>query len=371
MMNQKMQYERSPYKIDYSLPGLLRLNLNENLVLPADFVRKAMRECEKSIDSRFYPSDLDDGEMKELRSLIAEYSGSKEWMVELGCGSDQLIDLLCRMKLGKEGDELVTVRPTFSMYALRARRCEAKIVEVPLGFSRLEENPFPLETRKVLNACRSQNAKLLVLASPNNPSAIQYEIEQMREILDCITPNIFVLLDEAYIEYARYSATFLLRKYHSLIILRTFSKAFGLASHRIGYVVSSNRDLLDEFDDGFQYPFPLTAMSAKLAVKLLKPKQVILRCAEKTKKLRRDLIDSLGNLSNPGFKVVPKSDGNFVLVESPDSERIAKTLLTKYRIAVKYIPNMISNNSFIRITVGTDAMNSRLLEALKGISKSR
>ncbi len=368
-MNQKIQYEQSPFKIDYSLPGLVRMNLNENLVLPAEFVRKAMRDCVRDIDSRFYPSELDDGEMKELKSLAAEYCSSKEWMVELGSGSDQLIDLLCRMKLGGSGDQLVTVKPTFSMYALRARRCGARTVEVPLEFTPLQEDPFPLETRKVVEACRSRNAKLLVLASPNNPSAVQYEIEQLREILDCIPSGVFVLLDEAYVEYARYSAARLLQKYPRLIILRTFSKAFGLASHRIGYIVSSNHSLIDEFEDGFQYPFPLTAMSVKLAGKLLKQKGVILRYAEKTKKLRKDLMDSLGDLSGAGFHVVPKSDGNFVLLESQDSEKTAKMLLTRYRIAVKYIPNMISSRSFIRITVGTSSMNSTLLEALKSIAK--
>ncbi len=364
-----MQYEQSPFRIDYSLPGLLRMNLNENLVLPAAFVRGAMKECEGNIDSRFYPSELDDGEMKELRSLIADYCGSREWMVELGCGSDQLIDLLCRMKLGNSGDRLVTVKPTFSMYPLRAKRCRAKVIEVPLGFSRMYEDPFPLETGRVIEACRSRNAKLLVLASPNNPTAVQYEIEQLREILDCIPPGVFVLIDEAYVEYARYSVKSLLPRYPSLIMLRTFSKAFGLASHRIGYIVSSNRDLLEEFEDGFQLPFPLTAMSAKLAGKLLKQKRVILSYAEKTKQLRGDLINSLQDLGGAEFKVITRSDGNFVLIESPNSERIAKTLLKRYRIAVKYIPNMISKTSFIRITVGTNAMNSKLLAALRAISK--
>ncbi len=366
-MKQTLRYEQSPFEIDYSLPGLLRMNLNENLVLPASFVRKTLRECERRIDSRFYPSDIDDGEMKNLKALVAGYCGARENMVELGCGSDQLIDLLCRMKLGRSTDELVTVRPTFSMYALRAKRCGARIVQVPLGFSLVADNPFPLKTGELASACRSENGKILALASPNNPTAIQYELEQIREILDSVPSRVFLLLDEAYVEFGRYNAASLLRRYPNLILLRTFSKAFGLASHRIGYIVSSNRDLLDEFEDGFQYPFPLTTLSAMLAGELLRAKKAILRYAEETKKLRGELIESLRLLDCQGFRVVPKSDANFVLVESPHAEKLAKSLLRDYKIAVKYMPRMIENKSFIRITVGTRTMNTALLKALREI----
>jgi histidinol-phosphate aminotransferase len=368
MPRQDFRYEQSPFKIDYSLPDLLRMNLNENLVLPKSFVSKKLRECERRLDSRLYPSELDQGEMKTLRSLVASYCGTSENMVQLGCGSDQLIDLVCTMKLRRQQDQLVTVKPTFSMYSLRAKKCDARVIEAPLDFDPEADNPFPLETEKVVRICKSENTRLLVLASPNNPTPIQYNLEQLQEILDNVPAKVSVLLDEAYVEFANYNATSLLRKYQNLILLRTFSKAFGIASHRVGFFISSNFELIGKFEEVFQYPFPLTTLGAMLAGELMKAREEVLKFAEKTKSLRKQLIESLKLVDIGRFRVIPRSDANFILVETPDAERISKRLLKDYRIAIKYLPRMIANKSFVRITVGTQAMNSRLISSLKEIS---
>ncbi|HKW05810.1 MAG TPA: histidinol-phosphate transaminase [Nitrososphaerales archaeon] len=365
-MNQKIGYEQSYFKIDYSIQGLVRLNLNENLVMPLDVIRRAMRYCERNADSRLYPSESTEGEMWELRSLLGKYCDCKPSLVELGCGSDQLIDLLCRLKLRKK-DALVTVKPTFSMYALRARSCGARVVQVPVDYSSSEHDPFPLRTEKLVKACSANKAKLLFLASPNNPTGIQYNLPQLKEILESIPSSTLLVLDEAYVEYCEYTAKFLLRKYPNLTILRTFSKAFGLASHRLGYIVSYNQELKKEFGSGIQLPFPISGLAAPLALELLRQIKVILYYAKKTVHLRENLIRSLQDFQIRNFRVVERSDANFVLVESPFSEKIARTLLTQYRIGVKFLPKMIADKSFLRITVGTNSMNSRLLEALGGI----
>lgn len=365
-MKQEIGYEQSYFKIDYSIQDLLRLNLNENLVMPLNMIERAMRYYERNADPRLYPSESTEGEMWELRSLLGKYCDCEPSLVELGCGSDQLIDLLCRFRL-RAKDVLVTVKPTFSMYALRARSCGARVVQVPVDYSPSGRDPFPLETDKLVKACSANKAKLLFLASPNNPTGIQYSLPQLKEILESIPSSTLLVLDEAYVEYCEYTARSLLRKYPNLIILRTFSKAFGLASHRLGYIVSYNQELKKEFGSGIQLPFPISGLAASLALELLRQIKVILYYAKKTVRLRENLISSLQDLKTPNFRVVERSDANFVLVESPFSERIARTLLTEYRIAVKFLPEMIGDKSFLRITVGTNTMNSRLIEALGGI----
>ena len=366
-----LQYEQSPIKIDYSVRGLVRMNLNENLVMPREFVASILTRCAKELDSRFYPSDLDEGEMLELKQEISKYAGCRESLVFLGAGSDQLIDLLCRIRLKKPTDELVTIKPTFSMYYLRAVTNGSSFSDVPLGYQDNAEDPFTLESALVEKSCRSKDAKIFVIACPNNPTAIQYPIAQVKEMMDSIPESVTVMLDEAYVEYARYNAVPLLRKYQNLMILRTFSKAFGLASHRIGYMLTENEEFAKSFNGGVQYPFPLPAMSVLLARELLREKETVIGYAKEAKKLREDLIEELVEMKRDDFIPVERSDANFVLVQSPDSENIARQLLSKYKIAVKYIPSMVAGRSFIRITVGTEKLNANLIRALKQIRGSR
>src|SRR5487761_1815671 len=226
-VKQPLRYEQSPIEIDYTLKGLVRMNLNENLVLPKRILEDAYFASESKFDPRNYPSELDCGEMKSLRKELARYCQCKSWKnILLGSGGDQLIDLLCQMKLRIQGGTLVTVRPSFSMYYVNTIKAGGNVIEVQLGKSSCEGSPFKLDVPNLVRACKSSaNVKILALVSPNNPTGIQYDIEHVKEILDAVPPSVLVVLDEAYVEYASYSAKQLLNAHPNLVILRTFSKA--------------------------------------------------------------------------------------------------------------------------------------------------
>ncbi len=360
----ELKYEQSPFKIDYSIKNLARMHLNENLVLPTTLLRSAIVRCIDKLDSRVYPSDYGEGEVFDLQIEIAKYCKCSSEMVSFGDGSDQLIDILCRMYMKKSSDALVTIDPTFSIYALMARRNGGRVSTVGVNPSNDSSEPFSMPLERVIKACKSRNAKILALASPNNPTGIQYPIEDLKAIVEAL-PRVRVLLDEAYVEYGRYSATSLLPDFENLIIMRTFSKAFGMASHRLGYFLSSNEEFAKAFNDEYQYPYPVTSLAVLLATMMLKLKDDVLKYAERTKALRKELIASLSKFES--LNVVQDSDANFVVVQTDDAGRIAQDLISSYGIALKYIPRMAGEKEFLRITVGTRELNEKLLYALRRV----
>src|SRR5579872_2838858 len=117
MSQTELRYEQSPLRIDYTQKNLIRMNLNENLIFPQNLLRLLVAKCADKFEPRYYPSDLGEGELQKLASEIARYCGCSSSSVAIGVGSDQLIDLIFRMKLGGPRGKILTVDPTFSMYA--------------------------------------------------------------------------------------------------------------------------------------------------------------------------------------------------------------------------------------------------------------
>ena len=364
-MKDGLKYEQSPLRIDYSEKKLIRMHLNENLVLPQSFLRAISIRCLDRLESRYYPSELDSGEMFDLLVEISKYCNCSTDNVCLGDGSDQLIDLLFRMKLKKTSDLLVTINPTFSIYELLAKRQGARTFSIPLKRYN-SEDPFALAEDTLIKTCKSKNAKVLALASPNNPTGVQYPIEQVKRIIEAL-PNVTILLDEAYVEYASYNACRLISQYKNLLIMRTFSKAFALASHRLGYFLSGDLGFVKSFNEEYQYPYPVAAFGVLIATVLLRNRAQVIESANRTKELRKELSDKLGE-GKLSLHPCSNSEANFVLAQSNEARKIASELLEKYSIAIKLIESIGTTKGFVRITVGTAQLNERLLYSLRRIS---
>ncbi len=365
-MNQaELRYEQSLLKIDYSQKGLLRLNLNENVTFPQNVMRSILAKCTDNYDPRFYPSGIGERDLNELSNEIARYCFCSAKSVAIGIGGDQLIDLVFRNKLKRKTDTVVSIDPTFSMYSIFAKRQGAPLVEVTVNPSTNKE-PFSLPMKELKEVMARKTAKLLCLVSPNNPTALQYPIDTVAELLESF-PDKPILLDEAYVEYARYDgARRLMKNHQNLAVLRTFSKAFGLASLRVGYLVSTDTEFIDDLNNNYQYPYPVTGLSILMGIEMLKRKAVVIELEEKTKKFRQELISLLQKLGH-SLRVISTSDTNFVLVQSKYSRKMAEELLTRYGIAVKYFPNVGKEKEFLRITVGSHETNQKLIFALRRI----
>lgn len=355
-----LEYEQSPLGIDYSNRNLLRMNLNENLVLPLARLRGILAKCIDNFDPRVYPSEASEGEAWKLKDKIGRYCHCSDSSVGLGFGSDQIIDVVYRMELPR-GKKIITIDPTYSMYSILAKRMGARISTVRLSPS-TANNPFSLNETELIRECRKKKGvQILVLASPNNPTGIQYPEDLVRSIVEAL-PDVQVLVDEAYVEYGEYTFSKHLTKYQNLLIVRTFSKAFGMANLRLGYLLA-NEATIKKFEREFQYPYAVSGLAVSIASELLERSSLIEEYVRKTKVYREELINSLEKMH---LSVVKKSDTNFVLVRSKQAKRIAQELL-KYAVAVKYIPRMGGEREFLRITVGSREMNQRLLYSLRKV----
>lgn len=365
MTASEARYRQSLSRIDYDRKNLLRMNLNENIVFPRNVMRSILAKCTDEYDPRIYPPAIDEGESLVLNREIANYCGCSSNSVAIGVGADQLIDLIFRMELRRSSDSALIVSPTFSMYSIFAKRQKRSFQELFVNPS-TDQEPFSLPVSDLKSAWGEKKYRILVLVSPNNPTGVQYPLETVKEILES-QPDKTVLLDEAYVEYADYDgAKQLLKSYKNLVILRTFSKAFGLASLRLGYILSSKNEFIRDFDDWYQYPYPITGLTISMAIELLRRKETVLLWARKTREFRDELIRSLQKFEGT-IKVFPRSNTNFVLVQAKRAKKISDDLLSSYAIAVKYLPELGKEREFLRFTVGPADANRRLLFALKRV----
>jgi histidinol-phosphate aminotransferase len=200
---------------------IVKLDGNENLYGPAPAALRALAEHQ---GYHIYP----DPDQRRLRAALAEYVGVPAEHIVAGAGSDELIDLLARVLLGP-GDRVVDLVPTFGMYAFTAAVCGGTVVPVP------RRPDFSVDVAAVAAAVNGDaRAKLIFVASPNNPSGNPLSGQDLERLLALGVP---VVVDEAYVEFSGGSVARLVPERDNLVVIRTFSKWAGLAGLRVGYGV--------------------------------------------------------------------------------------------------------------------------------------
>ena len=193
--------------------SIVKLNYNENLFLPRDKQIAMLKEVAEECDLRIYPQDQE----VRLKEKIGEYLQVPAECVAIGNSSDEVMERIIRIFLEK-GDKAVTFVPTFSVFKCCVNFSNADFVGVPL------RDDFSIDMA-AMQAAFTSDARLLYLCSPNNPTANQLKQREIEALTEEF-PGI-VIVDEAYAEYADYSVVPLIDKYPNLVVLRTFSKAFG------------------------------------------------------------------------------------------------------------------------------------------------
>ena len=191
------------------------------------------------------------------KSLL-RYIGAPKDFIVVGNASDELIDRIIRLFVEK-GESAVSFAPTFSIPRLCVKRQEGEYISVPL-LSNLQ-----LDVKGMLSKF-SDKTRLLYICSPNNPTSTQYKVEDI-ETLAKAFPGI-VILDEAYGEFADYSFVPRISEFQNMIILRTFSKAFGLAALRLGYAVA-NPELAKILTEKAPLPYPVSGFTLRMGSKML------------------------------------------------------------------------------------------------------
>jgi len=327
----------------------VKLDVNENLFLPRDIMRSYLKEAAESSDPRLYPA----AEAEELQAVIAKRIGVDADQVVLGGGGDQLIDLLTTVLL-RPDDGLLSLTPTFGMYGVAAAIRGVEHQTFPLG------PDFALNPLGLLNAVKG-NTCMIEIVNPNNPTGVQFDADAVKKVaLGYEGP---VLVDEAYVEYGRYSLVDSCCEIQNLVVLRTLSKAYGLAGLRLGYLVAGPR--LASALRGVQDPYPVSGVAIRMGLRMLLETRLVDEAIGQLKRERARLASELSRM--PGVVVVP-SDASFITFKTPyDSSSIRAELLSR-GVAVRLVREIPGLGDCLRVTVAprpeTDEFVTCLQEAL-------
>lgn len=288
----------------------------------------------------------------ELKKKISTIKNVAPENILLGNGSDECIDLLIRAFCEPQKDNIIICPPTYGMYEVYAHINNVNVKEVPLFPN------FQLDLEGLENAI-DENTKLVFFCSPNNPTGNSMDKEDIEMVLNNFDG--LVVIDEAYINYSRYHSFISdLKDYPNLVVMQTFSKAWGLAALRLGMNFASKAiiDLLNKIKP----PYNINQATQELALKALDHLEDVNMMIRETVKEREELTKQLAQLSCVQ-KLYP-SDANFILAKMINATAIYDYLKEK-GIIVRNRSNVILCEDCLRITVGTPAENAQLIQALK------
>ncbi|EJF01436.1 histidinol-phosphate transaminase [Liquorilactobacillus mali] len=317
------------------LDKLVRLSANENPFGTSPKVKEAILNWNFGEENR-YP----DGYANDLRNKIADFIGVVPEKLVFGVGLDEIITMISRIFL-EAGDEVILSKPTFSEYALHAQIEGAKVIEVPC----LPENghyDFEGFLKQI-----TDKTKVIWICNPNNPTGTYEDVDTLKTFFDSVPDNILILLDEAYIHYVTKTknASFLseLENYKNVMLLRTFSKAYGLANYRVGYAVMDEK--LANYMQAVRLPYNLNSLAQVAAIAALSDQDFVNNSVEKTQ-IERDNWENFFKENKIKYYV---SQANFIFFNYPDANKLADELLKNgYQIRRGLLKN------WLRVTIGSE-----------------
>jgi histidinol-phosphate aminotransferase len=321
-----------------------KLDGNENPYGPSPKVGEALARFEHY---HIYP----DPGQHAVREAVGRYVGVEPEQIVFGAGSDELLDLAALLFLSP-GDTVVSAPPTFGMYDFLGRIYDARVVSVP------RREDFSLDMPAIERAL-SSGAKLLYLASPNNPTGNALPLDQLERLLSY---PVAIVIDEAYAEFAGTSAIDLMPRNDNLIVARTFSKWAGLAGLRAGYAALP-RSLVDVVWK-IKIPYNLNVASEQAIIVSLEDRDHLLGNVRLIVKERQQMFERLEAL---GWVRPYPSAGNFLLCEVRGlPARDVRDELRKRGVLVRYFDAPGLRNC-VRISVGRPKDTDRVIEALSEI----
>jgi len=291
---------------------------------------------------------------RELKTIISKVKGIEEEKIFLGNGSDEIIDLCFRVFCNPHVDKALTFTPTYGMYEVSASVNDVEVVKIPLNES------FQIDLEKTENWFSDKNLKLIFICSPNNPTANSMSYSDVEYIINKF--NGIVVIDEAYIDFSE-KPSFIKKvdKYPKLIVMQTFSKAFGLAAIRVG-MAFSNPAIIQYFNK-LKPPYNISTINQKAVMGKLAQSEQYKRHVSRIKKERERLSAILSKMNI--VEKVYLSDANFLLVKVKNANYIYNALVNR-NIIIRNRSSAVEN--CLRITIGKKSENEKLIKALKSIS---
>jgi histidinol-phosphate aminotransferase len=338
-------------KRELGLRSIIKLASNENPLGPPKSVVKAIQQAAKTI--ALYP----DGGQYRLKEALSKYLGVSMKEVVLGNGSNEIIELILRGFV-REGDEVITSETSFLVYGLITQAVGGSFIEVPMA----EDNKYDL---KAIAERITDKTKVIFIANPNNPTGTYVGRDAVREFLDIVPPRVLVCFDEAYIDFVDvkdYPSTLDYLKRGNVIVLRTFSKSYGMAGVRLGYGVATEE--MVTYLNKVRQPFNINSLAQVAGIAALEDKAYLEKSRELVLKGREYLYSEFDNL---GLGFCP-SQANFVMVNiKKDADKIFEKLLKKGVIVRSMKAYQLPQ--WIRVTVGKQRDNKKFIRELKKLLK--
>jgi len=326
----------------------LKLDSNENFVINKQFQRDLIDGAKKTSDIREYPL----GRIEKLIEALSKNLKVSPSMIGVGNGSDQILDLLLVNFCSKK-TRILTSDPTFGFFEERCKLYSIPTIKIPFS------KDMTLDLENFLS--KSKNADLLYLDSPNNPTGFQFPKKDLEKLIKNFDGP--VIIDEAYVEFGDYSVSNMVKSQSNLIVVRTFSKEFGLAGLRLGYFVA-NKAIADVFTRIIQYPYPLNTIAIEAGILALQKSKIMSDAATLIKQERKRIIENLRKTNT--FEVFD-SKANFVLFDAKGADRRIYTALVEQGISIRKLGKIGKHQGCLRVTIGTKEMNSKFLLAIRDL----
>jgi histidinol-phosphate aminotransferase len=341
-----------PLAAGYDLgAGTAMLASNESCFAPAPGVVEAAQRVLSGVHR--YP----DPSYAPLRQALSDRYGIARERIALGNGSCDIL-LAAGEALLEPGAEVVYAWPAFSVYPHLAAASGARAIEVALDDD--DRHDLDAMAREITVATR-----LVLICNPNNPTSTSLPLDEVARFMEKVPRHVCVVLDEAYCEFAlalgdTYASLDLLRRWPNLVLLRTFSKAYGLAGLRVGYGLCGSEDFRAAVDQVRQ-PFYLNMAAQAAAVEALRHQDEVERRVTHTVAARLELMDGLRELG----LWVAESDANFIWTHLPEDTVEADVISgLQARGVLVRAGAALGRDDSLRVTVGTDAEDGRFLGAL-------
>jgi histidinol-phosphate aminotransferase len=289
----------------------------------------------------------------EIKEKLAPIKDCRPSQIFLGNGSDEPIDLIIRLTCEPKEDNIIILPPTYGMYEVSASVNNVEIQKIPLT------TDYQLDTEKIISAINPKT-KLIFICSPNNPTGNLIDRQAILTIIENFQQGI-VIIDEAYNDFSD-EPSFIpeLDKFPNVMVLQTFSKAWGLAALRLG-MAFANEELISLLNK-IKYPYNINGLTQKQLIENIGNVEFVKNSVKTLNQNRADMIVELENLSIV-TKIFP-SDANFLLVKFTEAKKIFDYLIEQKTIVRDRSKVILCDNS-LRISIGTAEENHHLMELLK------
>lgn len=349
---------------ELGIKGSIKLASNENPLGPSRLALKAIMDNLTNSNSSNGLNRYPDGSGYYVKKVLSDKLSVREDEIILGNGSNELIDIAVRTFL-KPGDEAVMAHPSFIVYPMSVQGVGGRPVQVPL-----KDYKHDLD---VMAGKVTLSTRIVFIANPNNPTGTINRKDEFDRLMERLPEGILVVVDEAYFEYVtdpEYAdTTRYFREGRDILILRTFSKIYGLAGLRIGYGIA-REDIISEMNK-LRPPFNTNSIAQNAALWALKDDEHVKRSRETNEQGKRFLYKELDALS---LKYVP-TEANFIYVllgqENPPSPPLVKggagglyNELLRQGVIVRPV-----GPQEIRVTIGLPEENKRFIEAIKAVMR--